>query len=157
LPLDVCCLFTLAAARFTRIQQEAGIKSSAHAADGDMDGMDVDDEDAAAAAVLSKSGGLANLLDELLEGDFDPEAYDKRMAAAFDDDYYQVGVLGCAGVCCAVVLLGAVLVVGCCGVGGRVDAGGSVRAGSRGLGVLRWRRGRSVYQGSVTVGGWHSS
>jgi protein KRI1 len=55
-----------------------------------MDGMDVDDEDAAAAAVLSKSGGLANLLDELLEGDFDPEEYDRRMAEAFDDEYYEV-------------------------------------------------------------------
>jgi hypothetical protein len=67
--------------RFGRIQVEAGIKSkkAGH-------GMGEDD-----AAALAKSGGLANLLDELLEGDFDPDAYDKRMAAAFDDSYYEVG------------------------------------------------------------------
>lgn len=87
---------TLVARRFTRIQQEAGIKTSAQAAEADDD-MGDDGDDAAAAAVLSKSGGLANLLDELLEGDFDPEAYDKRMAAAFDDEYYQV--------CCVLVLV----------------------------------------------------
>lgn len=58
--------------------------------DGDLD-ADMADE----AAALAKSGGLANLLDELLEGDFDPEAYDKRMAAAFDDDYYEVCVFVC--------------------------------------------------------------
>jgi hypothetical protein len=63
---------------------EAGVKSKRHKGAPDAD------EDAAAA--LSKSGGLANILDELLEGDFDPDAYDKRMAAAFDDDYYEVGV-----------------------------------------------------------------
>lgn len=28
---------------------------------------------------------------DLLEGEFDPEEYDKRMAAAFGDGYYQVG------------------------------------------------------------------
>ena len=63
---------------------EAGVKSkkAGH-------GMDEDDT-----AALAKSGGLANLLDELLEGDFDPDAYDKRMAAAFDDSYYEVG--GCS-------------------------------------------------------------
>lgn len=82
--------------RFSRIQEEAGIKSKRAQADADLD-----EEDAAAA--LSKSGGLANLLDELLEGDFDPDAYDKRMAAAFDDEYYEVRkkrgfVLACAGV-----------------------------------------------------------
>lgn len=68
--------------RFNRIQEEAGIKSKK------QKGADGLAEDAAAA--LSKSGGMANLLDELLEGDFDPDAYDKRMAAAFDDDYYEV-------------------------------------------------------------------
>jgi hypothetical protein len=26
----------------------------------------------------------------LLEGDFDPEEYDRCMAEAFDDDYYEV-------------------------------------------------------------------
>lgn len=46
--------------------------------------------DAGAGAKDRATGGLTSLLDELLEGDFDPEAYDKRMAAAFDDDYYQV-------------------------------------------------------------------
>lgn len=87
----------LSPVRFTRIQQEAGIKSSsAQAAEAGYD-MGGDGDDAAAAAVLSKSGGLAHLLDELLEGDFDPDAYDKRMAAAFDDEYYQV--------CCVLVLV----------------------------------------------------
>lgn len=28
------------------------------------------------------------LLDRLVEGDFDPEEYDRQMAAAFGDDYY---------------------------------------------------------------------
>jgi hypothetical protein len=65
--------------RFARIQKEAGIKEAAAAGEG------VDDED-------GHPAGLANLLDELLEGDFDPEAYDKRMAAAFDDAYYEVCV-----------------------------------------------------------------
>ena len=35
-------------------------------------------------------------LNALIEGDFDPEEYDRRMAAAFGDDYY--------GVSCAVLL-----------------------------------------------------
>lgn len=30
-----------------------------------------------------------SLLDELLEGDFDPEEYDRKLAAAFGDQYYQ--------------------------------------------------------------------
>ncbi len=29
------------------------------------------------------------LLDRLVAGDFDPEEYDKQMAAAFGDDYYD--------------------------------------------------------------------
>lgn len=68
---------------FARIQKEAGIKAT-----GQSDAAEAGAKEDAAAA-LSKSGGLANLLDELLEGDFDPDAYDKRMAAAFDDDYYE--------------------------------------------------------------------
>ena len=32
----------------------------------------------------------AQLLDKLLEGDWDPDAYDKLMDSAFDDDYYEV-------------------------------------------------------------------
>lgn len=31
----------------------------------------------------------ANLVDALLEGDFDPDEYDRRMAAAFGEDYYD--------------------------------------------------------------------
>jgi hypothetical protein len=27
---------------------------------------------------------------ELLEGEFDPAEYDRRMAAAFDEEYYEV-------------------------------------------------------------------
>ena len=30
-------------------------------------------------------------MDDLLEGDFDPEEWDKQMAEAFNDDYYEVG------------------------------------------------------------------
>lgn len=82
LALEWCYLCPAAPRRFSRIQEEAGVKSKRHKGATDAD------EDAAAA--LSKSGGLANILDELLEGDFDPDAYDKRMAAAFDDDYYEV-------------------------------------------------------------------
>lgn len=121
-PHHHCCLAPaaspiLAARRFTRIQQEAGIKAAE--ADDDMGGGY---DAAAAAAVLSKSGGLANLLDELLEGDFDPEAYDKRMAAAFDDDYYQV---------CWVLVLWQ-----CVGAGSSVGAGISGGASSSvGLGA----------------------
>ena len=64
--------------RFSRIQKEAGIKSPAAA----------DEPTTAAAAVAPGVGGL---LDELLEGEFDPEEYDRRMAEAFNDQYYQVG------------------------------------------------------------------
>lgn len=40
------------------------------------------------------------LLDALVDGDWDPEEYDKKMAAAFGDDYYEVRLvlLGTAGV-----------------------------------------------------------
>ena len=34
-------------------------------------------------------------MDSLLDEDFDPEAWDKQMAEAFDDDYYEVCV--CVG------------------------------------------------------------
>jgi len=80
-------MYSACARRFARIQKEAGIKAT-----GQSDAAEAGAKEDAAAA-LSKSGGLANLLDELLEGDFDPDAYDKRMAAAFDDDYYEVRVL----------------------------------------------------------------
>ena len=30
-------------------------------------------------------------MDDLLDGEFDPEEWDKQMAAAFNDDYYEVG------------------------------------------------------------------
>ena len=32
------------------------------------------------------------VLDALVAGDWDPEAYDAAMAAAFGDDYYEVGL-----------------------------------------------------------------
>jgi protein KRI1 len=32
-----------------------------------------------------------DLLDALLEGDWDPEEHDRRMAEAFGEDYYEVG------------------------------------------------------------------
>jgi hypothetical protein len=92
IPLLLNCL-----RRFNRIQEEAGIKSKKQKGADDLAGD--------AAAALSKSGGMANLLDELLEGDFDPDAYDKRMAAAFNDDYYEVravcsiGLISSSNVC----------------------------------------------------------
>jgi hypothetical protein len=80
---------SLPPARLARIEKEAGIKPAA--------------EPAAAATTAGKpakgssssgsgKGGakFAGLLDELLEGDFDPEEYDRRMAEAFDDEYYEV-------------------------------------------------------------------
>lgn len=57
----------------SQIQQEAGIKS------------------ADAAAASSGAGGVNAVFADLLEGEFDPEEYDRRMAAAFSDSYYQVG------------------------------------------------------------------
>jgi protein KRI1 len=54
----------------SRIQQEAGIKAAASAGGGD-------------------GGGVDAVLADLLEGEFDPEEYDRRMAAAFSDSYYQ--------------------------------------------------------------------
>jgi protein KRI1 len=38
-------------------------------------------------------GGMppSQLLDKLLEGEFDPDEYDRQMAAMFDDSYYEVG------------------------------------------------------------------
>ena len=45
----------------------------------------------------SKAGGKGvsgkldqDLMAELLADDFDPEEYDRRMAAAFDEEYYGV-------------------------------------------------------------------
>jgi hypothetical protein len=73
-------------ARLARIEKEAGIQPAAKPA-------------AAAASKGAKGDGSGNgkggakfagLLDELLEGDFDPEEYDRRMAEAFDDEYYEV-------------------------------------------------------------------
>jgi hypothetical protein len=83
------------ARRFTRIKKEAGIAkgSGAGGLGGGSDGNG-DDADDAAAGAAAAGGGLASLLDELLEGDFDPEAYDRRMAAAFGDEYYEVCVGG---------------------------------------------------------------
>ena len=37
------------------------------------------------------------LVDDMLDGDFDPEEWDKKMAAAFNDEYYQV--CGVCGLC----------------------------------------------------------
>ena len=47
--------------------------------------------DARLAEIQRISGHQGNAaLSKLVEGDFDPEAYDAAMAAAFDADYYQV-------------------------------------------------------------------
>ncbi len=40
--------------------------------------------------LAGKAAPGADVLNELLEGDFDPEEYDRRMAAAFGEDYYGV-------------------------------------------------------------------
>lgn len=40
--------------------------------------------------VAGVSGQDGAALDALMRGDFDPEDYDKHMAAAFGDGYYQV-------------------------------------------------------------------
>ncbi|KAF6256564.1 KRI1-like family C-terminal-domain-containing protein [Scenedesmus sp. NREL 46B-D3] len=66
-----------------RIEKEAGIQPTAKATA------------AAGKAAKGSSGSgkggakFAGLLDELLDGDFDPEEYDRRMAEAFDDEYYE--------------------------------------------------------------------
>ncbi|EFJ52328.1 hypothetical protein VOLCADRAFT_102989 [Volvox carteri f. nagariensis] len=41
-------------------------------------------------SVAGAAAPAAASLDSMLEGDFDPEEWDKNMAAAFDDDYYAV-------------------------------------------------------------------
>lgn len=41
--------------------------------------------------MAGKAAPQQELLDRLVAGDFDPEEYDKQMAAAFGDDYYDVG------------------------------------------------------------------
>lgn len=40
--------------------------------------------------IAGPSGQDDAALDALMKGDFDPEQYDKQMAAAFGDDYYEV-------------------------------------------------------------------
>lgn len=40
--------------------------------------------------IAGPSGQDDAALDALMEGDFDPDQYDKQMAAAFGDDYYEV-------------------------------------------------------------------
>lgn len=74
------CTVLLLLDRLARIQEEAGIRAPTGAA-------------AASSGKPGKGPGsikLAGLLDELLEGEFDPEEYDRRMAQAFDDEYYEV-------------------------------------------------------------------
>jgi len=39
--------------------------------------------------VAGRAAPQQELLDRLVAGDFDPEEYDKQMAAAFGDDYYD--------------------------------------------------------------------
>ena len=41
-------------------------------------------------SMAGAAGPDSAALDALLEGDFDPAEYDKRMEAAFGDDYYDV-------------------------------------------------------------------
>ena len=44
-------------------------------------------------AMAGAAGPDSAALDALLEGDFDPVEYDKRMQAAFGDDYYDVSMI----------------------------------------------------------------
>lgn len=80
--------------------------------------------------VAGSKAPAGDLLDALLEGDWDPEEYDKKMAAAFGDDYYEVGVLRlCVSTCvCRVCSVGCQLAVGAGG-------SGTLRSMTR-----RWRR-----------------
>lgn len=39
-------------------------------------------------SVAGRAAPRGEVLDALMEGDFDPEEYDRRMAAAFGDEYY---------------------------------------------------------------------
>ncbi len=47
--------------------------------------------------VAGAAAPAAASLDDVLDGDFDPEEWDKKMAAAFDDSYYDVGAWGLSG------------------------------------------------------------
>ncbi len=40
--------------------------------------------------VAGAAAPTATSLDDMLEGDFDPDEWDKKMSAAFNDDYYGV-------------------------------------------------------------------
>jgi hypothetical protein len=75
--------------RLARIEKEAGIQPASKPAAAASKGAK------GSSSSSSSSGGkggakFAGLLDELLDGDFDPEEYDRRMAEAFDDEYYEV-------------------------------------------------------------------
>ncbi len=57
--------------------------------------MPCNSSDAFRLVTLQKAAGAGvgvptSKMDELLEGDFDPDAWDRQMAEAFDDDYYDV-------------------------------------------------------------------
>ena len=41
--------------------------------------------------MAGRAAPTQSVLDALVSGDFDPEEYDRQMAAAFGDDYYNVG------------------------------------------------------------------
>ena len=66
-------------------------------------------------SVAGQAAPRQEVLDALVGGDFDPEEYDRQMAAAFGEDYYgavsalgrlavgaPVVLLRCAVLCCAV-------------------------------------------------------
>ena len=40
--------------------------------------------------MAGRAAPAQSVLDALVSGDFDPEEYDRQMAAAFGDDYYNV-------------------------------------------------------------------
>lgn len=55
--------------------------------------------------IAGPSGQDDAALNALMKGDFDPDQYDKQMAAAFGDDYYEVQLRLGLGNCWFIVLL----------------------------------------------------
>ena len=54
--------------------------------------------------IAGPSGQDDAALDALMNGDFDPDEYDKQMAAAFGQDYYEVQ--HCMDFCCQPACMG---------------------------------------------------
>jgi hypothetical protein len=81
--------------------------------------------------VAGSKAPAGDLLDALLEGDWDPEEHDRRMASAFGDDYYEAR--WGRGLSCLFVLFGGGVVLG----GNSVRLSQGFRAWQGAL-VTRW-------------------